>query len=67
MLTPELLPRILDDSRRKDVPTGHVTVTCPHTATDAELRAAAEVPHGLISNVTRHDLDGTATVSIWND
>lgn len=60
-------PTILDDSRRKSIPTGHVTVTCPPDATDADLRAAAEVPHGSISNVTRHVLDDTATVSIWND
>lgn len=62
------LVRVLDDSRRRALPTGYVTTTAPAGATDTELADAAgySTRHQGFT-VTRHPDDGTATVALWND
>lgn len=64
---PDVVPVVLDDSRRHDLPTGRVTVTAPEGFTDKDLAHVAgftKYHHGV--DVTRYD-DGTALVSLWND
>lgn len=59
---------VLDNSRRNSLPTGYVTVTAPEGATDRELATAAGYGGEHFGyTVTRHAVDGTATVALWND
>lgn len=59
--------RVLDESRRGNLPTGRVTVTAPDGVTDAELaEVAGFAPRHFGWDVSRYD-DGTAVVHLWND
>ncbi|WP_408895900.1 hypothetical protein ACJ5H2_13365 [Nocardioides sp. R1-1] len=58
---------VLDASRARRMPTGHVTVTCPSGATDRQLADAAGFGGRHFGfSVSRHD-DGTASVALFND